>query len=190
MSDGSPLIIRPRARWPWPLVVLTVGAAIAGLRLAAVNHQWISRRLPDAESATVTEQLPFVIAFSVFGVVGALIVSRDRRNVIGILLLYGSVMTVVAFISSELVTALVRQGSTGGPLVTSLALAGMIGWVVGILPALIFVLLLFPTGRLPSRRWRPFAWFVAAFAVLVLVSVVLGGERLTGSIEEIGVANP
>src|SRR6266513_312656 len=36
--------------------------------------------------------------------------------------------------------------------------------------ALPFVLLLFPTGHLPSRRWRPVAWLV--FAAVTAVNVV------------------
>jgi multisubunit Na+/H+ antiporter MnhB subunit len=55
---------------------------------------------------------------------------------------------------------LVRDpGSLPGP--------GWVGWAEGVVwhPAfelLAFLLLLFPHGRLPSRRWRPFAWFTVA----------------------------
>ena len=35
---------------------------------------------------------------------------------------------------------------------------------------LVFLLLLFPTGRLPSSRWRPFAWLSV---VVILVAVIL-----------------
>src|SRR3712207_3283175 len=35
---------------------------------------------------------------------------------------------------------------------------------------IVFLLLLFPTGRLPSSRWRPFAWFSGA---VILVGVIL-----------------
>ena len=38
-------------------------------------------------------------------------------------------------------------------------------WMAGIGPAATFGLLLFPDGRLPSPRWRPFAWFAAAAIV-------------------------
>src|SRR3712207_1954648 len=36
----------------------------------------------------------------------------------------------------------------------------------------IYLVLLFPDGRLPSRRWRPLAWFSGV--VIVLVSVTQG----------------
>src|SRR4249920_1833412 len=36
-------------------------------------------------------------------------------------------------------------------------------WLAGI-TFVVFVLLLFPTGKLPSRRWRPVAWAAAAAA--------------------------
>ena len=38
-----------------------------------------------------------------------------------------------------------------------------------------FLLLLFPTGRLPSRLWRPVAWIAAASgAVLVVLDLLFG----------------
>jgi hypothetical protein len=42
-------------------------------------------------------------------------------------------------------------------------------WMLGI-GLLVFLLLLFPTGRLPSHRWRPFAWVTVA---VILVAVIL-----------------
>ena len=38
---------------------------------------------------------------------------------------------------------------------------------------LVFVGLLFPNGRLPSRRWRPFAWLNVVVAVVGAVAVAL-----------------
>ena len=55
-------------------------------------------------------------------------------------------------------------------------------WGTGII-FLPFLLLLFPTGRLPSRRWRPLAWAVlVAWAVLLMVGLFLPGEG-TGPFE-------
>jgi hypothetical protein len=40
-----------------------------------------------------------------------------------------------------------------------------------------FLFLLFPTGRLRSRRWRPAAWFVAAVFALSTAAVMAGATR-------------
>jgi len=60
-------------------------------------------------------------------------------------------------------------------------------WVppVGLLG--IYMILLFPDGRLPSRRWRPFAWFSGAVIVLASVAVTLSPGPLEG---HPGVSNP
>jgi hypothetical protein len=48
----------------------------------------------------------------------------------------------------------------------ALVLAG-IGWILWI-GMLSFVLFLFPTGKLPSRRWRPVAWIALAALAIAL----------------------
>jgi fumarate reductase subunit C len=50
-----------------------------------------------------------------------------------------------------------------------------------------YLLLLFPDGRLPSRRWRPLAWLCGAVLVLASVGVMLS----PGPLEHLGgVRNP
>ena len=50
----------------------------------------------------------------------------------------------------------------------------------GLVPAAAFsfVLLLFPSGQLPSRRWRPAAWFVAAVYALQAIGIVARASRV------------
>jgi len=52
------------------------------------------------------------------------------------------------------------------------------GWIWAISLALVaFSFLLFPTGRLRSRRWRPAAWFVGAVFALSTAAVMAGATR-------------
>ena len=48
-------------------------------------------------------------------------------------------------------------------------------WILG-LGLLPLVLLLFPDGRLPSRRWRPLAWLILFLAVALPLEGALSPE--------------
>jgi hypothetical protein len=50
-------------------------------------------------------------------------------------------------------------------------------WVIAV-AALAFLFLLFPTGRLRSRRWRPAAWFVGGAFALATVGALIVASRL------------
>jgi signal transduction histidine kinase len=166
------------ARWPWAILALIGVVATLGMTGVAVNGE------------SLPEQIPFLLAFLMFGVVGALVLSRARGNRIGSLLLYGCGTVVVAFGGGELTTYLVGRGSTGGVVVESAALLSEVAWIVGILPVLIFLPLLFPDGRPPSPRWRALVWAIMAFLCLLAVATIFGTEVVTGSVEEVKVENP
>ena len=117
-----------------------------------------------------------VVAFSMFSVVGALIVSREQRNVIGGLFLYGRFVIAFSFMSGELLTWLVSHG-TSGAFAQIMGLLSNTGWLLGILPIVILSCSSFPDGHLPSRRWRPFLWFFLATLVLLFVSLTFASRR-------------
>ena len=167
-----------RARWPWFALGVFVSLAIVGLILVAVNGE------------SLAEQIPYVIAFTLFGVVGALLLSRIRGSRVGGLLLFGAAITGASFAGAELATYLAGEGITDGPAVIAAALVSTIGWLLGIFPVILFLPLLFPDGHLPSRRWVPFAWLCVACLSLLAVALVLGQETLTGSTDDVVVANP
>ena len=175
-SLTDPGAARP-ARWPWFALTIFFVIAIVGLVVVAVN------------GGSLAEQVPFVITFAMFGIVGSLIASRDRRNVIGSLMLYASLVTAWGFLCSEFATWFASRGD-GGVLAAVLALFGSFTWLFGILPTLFLLPLLFPDGHLPSRRWRPFLWLILGFLVVLFVTLVFGDKTLTGSNDADAIANP
>ena len=87
-----------------------------------------------------------------FATMGALLAWKRPGNPIGWLL--SAIGMCYAFGAVGLLLAHFRQ---------TLTLANWLSWTWLIALGLtVFVLLLFPTGLLPSRRWRPVAWAAAA----------------------------
>jgi signal transduction histidine kinase len=177
-GDAVTVVGRRRAKWPWFAVATFIGIAAVSMAGVVANEE------------SIAEQVPFIIAFSLFGVVGALILSRDPRNRIGGLLLYGSCMTALSFGAGELGTYLLEGGATGGVLLSALFVVSGLGWLFGIIPVLILIPLLFPDGRLPSPRWAPFLWGCIAVIVYLFVGLVFGEPLLTGSTEDVVIENP
>ncbi|MGA9161432.1 MAG: histidine kinase [Actinomycetota bacterium] len=166
------------ARWPWLALGVFFAFAIVGMIGVSVNGE------------SLVEQITYVIAFTLFGVVGALLLSRVPGNRIGGLLLFGAAITAASFAASEVTTYLVGEGITDGPAVTAAAFVSSVGWLLGIFPVILFLPLLFPDGHLPSRRWVSFAWLCAIALGLLTIALVVGEETLTGSTESVVVANP
>jgi signal transduction histidine kinase len=164
-------------RWPWLILTAFFTAAVVALALVGVNGE------------SLAEQAPFVVAFSLFGVVGALILTR-ARNRIGSLLLYTAAVTAIGFLAGEITTYLVAHGTTNGPLVATVAAISTIGWVVGIMPVLFLLPVLFPDGHLPSRRWAPLVALNLAVLAFLAIGIVFGEPLLTGSVDSVTVANP
>jgi signal transduction histidine kinase len=167
-----------RVRWPWIVLGGFGLAALVGIPLSLENR------------TGVADDMAFVVAFGAFGLVGALIVSRDPGNRIGHLFLYASVVAGVGFVSSEVVTLLHDRGVRAQVVLAPAAALGEAAWIVGMLPALILLPLLFPDGRLPSGRWRPVLWLTFATLLAVFVAFILGSSTLAGSAERVRVPNP
>jgi hypothetical protein len=119
--------------------------------------------------------------------VGTILVTRLPANRIGWLLLVGGLL----FAASGGVSGLadfglnVHPGSVPG----AVWLAWLSGWIVlPFLLALVYLPLLFPTGRLPSPRWRPVA--VAGAVAMVVGSVQSALTAFTPGTYPPAVQNP
>jgi hypothetical protein len=117
-----------------------------------------------------------------YSVIGAIIASRLPKHPIGwICCAIGFVAAVDHFGGEYAVYALLARPEV---LPGSRAMLWLQDWFWMIFIGLIvFLLLLFPTGRLPSSRWRPFAWLSVA---VILVAVILTASLpLPSNISEI-----
>ena len=90
-------------------------------------------------------------------IVGAVVASRRPEHPIGWLMCaLGLMWGVVHFSGEYAIYALLAQP---GSLPVGKAVAWFFTWLwAPAMSLVVFLVLLFPTGQLPSRRWRPFAW--------------------------------
>ena len=123
---------------------------------------------------SMAEEFPWQAqAISAVGTIGApvlggIVASRRPGNPIGWLWLGVGVGIALSSFAGSYATYALGTGSLPAPKAVGTVVAGM-GWIASFtfIPLL---LLLFPTGRLPSRRWRFLAWSVVASGVLALVA--------------------
>lgn len=124
----------------------------------------------------------FILAFAT---TGALVASRIPTNPVGWLLCVSALAFALGGVSVATSEYATREGA-GGAVVTAASWVGTFVWMLGIGPAATYVLLLFPDGRLPSRRWRPVAWLSGVSLAAITLSIALR----PGPFADIGVVNP
>jgi hypothetical protein len=105
-----------------------------------------------------------------FGVLGVLIASRQPWNPIG--WLFCGIAVTGSLMSLSRGVAEFWLDGNGVPdwLGETAAWYGDVSWILVILPAATFLLLLFPDGRLPSRGWRPVAWCAGVGIALLFLA--------------------
>jgi MFS family permease len=151
-------LVLPRLAWgvcALSLLLLTLSLAmILAERSAAEEFPWQGQ------------------AIDVVGTVGApilggLLASRRPENPIGWMWLGVGVGFSLSSFGGSYATYALGPGSLPAPRAVGTLVAG-IGWTAAFM-LIPFLLLLFPTGRLPSRRWRFLAWAVVAAGTVALV---------------------
>ena len=175
------------ASWlAWSLAAISVVMFLASVAFFVL----IRAVQAEAPSSLVTSRsiidLLANVPFLAFPLVGALIASRRPHNPIGwICLAFGLLWMLLGLFDYYGVYGLAKPDTVPFPVV----IYALVDWLwlptVGLLA--IYLLLLFPDGRLPSRRWRPLAWLSGAVIVLLGVDSVLAPGELT---ELEGVRNP
>ena len=168
----------------WSLAALSVVMFVGSAALWVLAHSTHVPRSLDAD--LTTGGLLGQALFLVFPLVGALIASRRPENPIGWLCLVdGLLWTTTNMLDYHSVYVMASPSSVPFPVV----LAGVNHWLwvptVGLLGTYVF--LLFPDGRLPSKRWRPLAWLSG----VVIASGSLGLMLSPGPLDmPRGIRNP
>ena len=152
---------RAASRLAWSLWALTVILTALSLLLLVLNLRYPNTYIPNYWLGNALVVID--------ATVGAVVASRRPENSVGWLLcLSGVAVSTSTFTSLYAIYALLARP---GSLPMGEASAWIAAWILPIIIGLqISYLLLFPTGRLPSRRWRWLAWLTGTF---VLVGVVL-----------------
>jgi hypothetical protein len=142
--------VRTRPAWVgWGLLALGLVGHAAGIVLWVVN---------GSSSQDLGEYIALTVAFGSFLVVGCVLVARRPENRVG------WIFTAVGLLATA---AILAQGYTTyayvthpGSLPGRLFAAWVFTWIwlpIGML-TVVFPLLLFPTGRSLTARWRPVTW--------------------------------
>jgi hypothetical protein len=182
VAGDEPVTGRPAAIGAWALCALTLSAtAVAAvLFLAVAGTDWAAL-LPDAtppsEGVVVSAlDLGWLTAFAV---VGAIVASRRPRNPVGWLLC--AIPACMAFqILSEAVywyAVRDRPRDPGSAADLGIWLANA-WWIPAVVVLFVFLPLLFPTGRPPTRRWRVVGWAAAGGGVVLFVGTAFDAGPL------------
>jgi hypothetical protein len=176
---------RPRP-WPGVLAWAVWALTVLGLAVAAWLAQ-LQRQADSPETAWLLQpaSVPLLVAAVSAATVGALLGSRRPAHPVGWLLLSLGLLVVGNIVVSGYVNygLLVRPGA--------LPAAAYLAGVANSIPVLwvtcvSFILLLTPTGSLPSPRWRQWARVAVAAPLLLVVLAAVDPQPLLPEHPEVG----
>jgi hypothetical protein len=165
---------RSGARLAWFLGALTLAMFVAYVALALSRPA----RLPPAVEPFEPERLLGDVPFLVFAAMGVLIAARRPQNPIGWMFIAIGFFFLFPVFATDYALYALHTNPGSLPAGAFAAWATTWSWLVGI-GVLVLVVLLFPNGRLSTRRWRPLAWVVVADTLIsaLAVAVLLWPER-------------
>ena len=170
---------RTASRLAWSLWGLSSILTVLAFLLLALN-------LSHPHTHTFDTWLDSTLNAVFFSTVGAIVASRRPENPVGWLLcLWALVESISHFSAQYAIYALLAQPDS---LPAGEAFAWVFSWLLFIVIGLsVFSILLFPTGRLPSRRWRWVTWLTVAFVLVGAIS----GAFSSGPVDDLGpIRNP
>ncbi len=165
-----------RNRWVrvagWALPGLTVLELAAALVLVGLNVDRIGTNKTAAAAA-------LAVAVLVYTGIGRLITARVPGNLIGWLLGLTGLSAATSIFAEQY--AVYGLATVRGSLPAARLIGALAGGAAQLTVVLLIVLiLLFPDGRLPSRRWRPVAWAIVVVAAGLAIQDLQVGATISG----------
>jgi hypothetical protein len=160
-------------------VAARVAWGICALYWVAISTGY-ALRLSHGVGFAVLDELGWRTGYGSCATIGAFIASRRPRNVLGwVLCAVGLSSAVAGFAQDYASYALLdrREWLPGGLVMGWL---GSWPWYIAFGLIITFLPLLFPDGRLPSRRWRPVAWAAAVDMAVLSIWAAFAPRPLEG----------
>ncbi|HEY7130706.1 MAG TPA: hypothetical protein VH440_00565 [Candidatus Limnocylindrales bacterium] len=171
-SDRGPATTGGRSRRPWIVALLAALVFVVGVAIDIDSEPWFS--------------LMFGAIVLSFCAVGAVICTRVPGNGIGPLMLGAGTFLAIVTAAGSYAKRGTLDPANPWPLAVAAALLDQVGFILPMVAVLIGVPLVFPDGRLLSRRWR---WLVA-LSIVAMTCVTLGNLLRPGPAGPTSVANP
>ncbi len=159
------------------LARVAFGVFLVGI-VAGIVIGFLDARLTDEAVFSSIGDLPFIVGFAAFPIIGYVLVTRRPDNAIGWVMLGMGVVMGLPFASYG---AYAIHGGLGGrDLGLVLEAIDQPMWVPIVVIPTTFLLLLFPDGHLPSPRWRWFARILGVGLVIIFLAILLGPGPIDG----------
>jgi len=157
-----------------------------GISVSLILSATVIRSLERVNLLQFVDSICAGVAFGLFATVGALIAWQRPRNTIGWIFCAVGIGTGITDFSGAYTTYGMVKGHLPLPGADIFNWLGNIVWPVNWVLFLVFLPLLFPNGRLLTRRWRIVGWLAAILALLSILTAALS----VVSVELFGKAMP
>lgn len=157
---------------------------MAAYLVLVIAERWLSQTPASTDPSELSPAvgLSVIAAMLLFAVVGAVVAASHPRNAIGWIFCAVALVEGIRAVASAFARSALQPDDA-----TAAAAAMLVVRVGAYLPIglALFGLLLFPTGALPSRRWRPVAVAAGVFIATHAVTRALGPFAASS-----GITNP
>ena len=163
----------------WLAFALTAASALVTAVFAVIDD---GTRIPEDNGTTVTAagELSFALMLIAFAAIGALLASRRPGNPIGWILCLSPLFLGYTGVARGWYVHTFYADPGSLPLAEGLMWIANWAWIPGFVPLLTLLLLLFPNGRPPSRRWRG----AGVLALVAMSMMTLGYAFSPGALED------